>query len=114
MQMKATTSFENKTELVRAENRMPRWVLPAVRVAMFVVDIILAKLCFVGAFVLRGEGAIFQPGTWQLSGEFAPYAAVLYLAIPIRLAMLLYQQVYRLSGAFTYTEEAVKIFKAVS
>jgi exopolysaccharide biosynthesis polyprenyl glycosylphosphotransferase len=112
--MKAEQSLENKTALVKAENRVPRWVLPAARAGIFVFDVILAKLCFIGAFLLRSEGAIFAHNSWHLSSEFAPYAAVLYIAIPIRAAMLLYQQVYRLSGAFTYTEEAVKIFKAVS
>lgn len=112
--MKAEMSQQRSVSLARAENRMPRWVLPAVQFGIFLVDVVLAKLCFMGAFLLRGEGGVFQPGSWQLSTEFAPYAAVLYVAIPIRLAMLLYQQVYRLSGAFSYTEEAVKIFKAVA
>jgi exopolysaccharide biosynthesis polyprenyl glycosylphosphotransferase len=112
--MKAEITRENSIALARAENHVPRWVLPAVQFGIFFFDVVLAKLCFIGAFLLRGEGAIFTPGTWNLSNDFAPYAAVLYVAIPIRAAMLLYQQVYRLSGAFTYTEEAVKIFKAVS
>lgn len=112
--MNSETYQHNTAAVARTENRVPRWVLPAVRFGIFFVDISLAKLCFIAAFVLRGEGTIFAPGTWNLSAEFAPYAAVLYLAIPIRAAMLLYQRVYRLSGAFTYTEEAIKIFKAVS
>ena len=112
--MKATTTFENKTGLARVENRMPRWVLPLVRAGICVLDAGLAKTCFIAAFLLRGEGALFAPGSWEISNEFAPYFAVMCFAIPIRLAMLLYQQVYRLSGAFTYTEEAIKIFKAVS
>jgi exopolysaccharide biosynthesis polyprenyl glycosylphosphotransferase len=112
--MKATRTLENKLDLVKAENRVPRWLLPGVQAGIFFFDVALAAICFAGAFALRGEGPVFTAGAWHLSREFAPYAAVLYLAIPIRAAMLLYQQVYRLSGAFTYTEEAVKIFKAVS
>jgi exopolysaccharide biosynthesis polyprenyl glycosylphosphotransferase len=100
--------------IARAENRVPRWVLPAVQFGIFFCDLILAKLCFLAAFLLRGEGPIFVDGTWMISADFAPYAVVLYVAIPIRAAMLLYQQVYRLSGAFSYTDEGVKIFKAVA
>jgi exopolysaccharide biosynthesis polyprenyl glycosylphosphotransferase len=115
--MKATSTLESRTELVRTANRMPRWVLPLVRVGMFALDGVLAIVCFVAAFMLRGEGPLFAAangGSWALSREFAPYFAVLCFAVPIRLVMLLYQQVYRLSGAFTYTEETLKIFKAAS
>ncbi len=112
--MKAELSQQRKIDLVRAENRVPRWVLPAVRAGIFAVDAVLAAACFAAAFLLRGEGTLFVPGSWNISQEFAPYFAVMCIAVPIRLAMLLYQQVYRLSGAFSYTEEAVKIFKAVS
>ncbi len=115
--MKATTTLESKTELVRTANRMPRWVLPLVRVGIFLLDAGLAKVCFIAAFLLRAEGPLFAAangGGWSISPEFAPYFAVMCFAVPIRVLMLLYQQVYRLSGAFTYTEEAIKIFKAVS
>jgi exopolysaccharide biosynthesis polyprenyl glycosylphosphotransferase len=112
--MNATTSIESRTELVKVKNRMPGWVLPSVRVAMFILDAELAQVCFIIAFLLRGEGPLFAPSSWNVSHEFAPYFAVMCFAVPIRAAMLLYQQVYRLSGAFTYTEEALKIFKAVS
>jgi len=112
--MKAEMSRQSRIDLIKAENRVPVWVLPAVRAGIFVFDALLAVVCFAGAFLLRGEGPLFAGGGWNVSPQFAPYAAVLWVAVPIRLAMLLYQQVYRLSGAFSYTEEAVKIFKAVS
>ena len=115
--MKATTTLESKTELVRTANRMPRWVLPLVRLGIFLLDAGLAKVCFIAAFLLRAEGPLFAAANgsgWSISPEFAPYFAVMCFAVPIRVLMLLYQQVYRLSGAFTYTEEAIKIFKAVS
>jgi hypothetical protein len=70
--MNVSTSLESRTKLVKAENRMPRWVLPAVRAAIFVLDAELAKCCFIGAFLLRGEGNFFAPGSWDLSPEFAP------------------------------------------
>ncbi|HEV7644660.1 MAG TPA: sugar transferase [Pyrinomonadaceae bacterium] len=115
--MKVEMSRQNNIDLVRAENRMPRWVLPLVRLSIFALDAGLAVVCFVAAFLLRAEGPIFAAangGSWGISEEFAPYFAVMCFAVPIRVLMLLYQQVYRLSGAFTYTEEAIKIFKAVS
>src|SRR5262245_4975630 len=111
--MKAEITGQKKIDLVRAENRVPRWVLPSVQAGIFLIDAVLAAACFAGAFLLREGGTLFANG-WQISPEFAPYAAVMWIAALVRLVMLLYQRVYRLSGAFTYTEEAIKIFKAVA
>jgi exopolysaccharide biosynthesis polyprenyl glycosylphosphotransferase len=113
--MKAETTIETQAVPVREVNRVPRWVMPLVKTAIFITDAALAVLCFMVAFVVREGDPIFAGGGERLwSREFAPYAAVLAFAVPIRLAMLMYQNAYRLQGAFSYTKEIVKIFKAVS
>ncbi|MEP6923737.1 MAG: sugar transferase [Pyrinomonadaceae bacterium] len=110
--MKAETIIE--TSLLREANRVPRFVMPLVKTSIFTADAALAALCFTAAFVIRENQPIFTPESWQLSRQFAPYAGVLLFAVPIRLTMLLYQNVYRLQGAFSYTKEFVNIFKAIT
>ena len=112
--MKAETAVQPAADLVRVADRVPRWVLPAVKVSIFLADAALTIACFVAAFLLRENASVFAAGdVWQLSRKFMPYAAVLAFAVPVRLMMLVYQRVYRLQGAFSYTREAIKIFKAV-
>lgn len=110
--MKAETTIE--TSLLREANRVPRFVMPLVKTAIFVTDAALTIFCFTTAFAVREHQPIFSVEDWRLSPQFAPYAGVLLFAVPIRLAMLLYQNVYRLQGAFSYTKELVNIFKAVT
>ena len=112
--MKSETAVKTKISLVRTENRVPHWVLPSVKAAIFLFDAVLAVLCFTSAFVWREGKAIFSPNSWNWSEDFAPYAGVLLFVIPIRLAMLVSQRVYRLQGAFSYIAEFIKIFKAVA
>jgi exopolysaccharide biosynthesis polyprenyl glycosylphosphotransferase len=95
-------------------NRVPKWVMPAVRSAIFVADGILAGLCFLVAFKLRGNLPVFSPSAWAWSRDFVPYAGILLFVVPARLAMLLYQRAFNLYGAFSYTVEAVRVFKAVT
>ena len=110
--MKAETAIE--TKIVRAENRVPVWILPTVKVSIFALDGFLAFLCFTLAFVLREGKPIFSETAWAWSKDFVPYAGVVFFIIPIQLAMLIYQRVYRLQGAFSYVAEFIKVFKAVS
>ncbi len=112
--MKAETAVKPKIELVKTENRVPRYVLPLVKALILLVDAGLAIASFALAFVLREGDAIFSQAAWAWSKEFAPYAGVLLFVVPIRLIMLVYQRVYRLQGAFSYINEFIKIFKAVS
>lgn len=93
---------------------MPQWLLPSIKAGIIGLDALLALGCFAAAFAAREGAAIFSGSGWQLSERFAPYAAVALFAVPIRLLMLMYQRIYRLQGAFSYTDEAVRIFKAVS
>ena len=99
--------------LERAQRRAPEWILPATMTLIFLIDALLAAACFVIAFKMREGESVLSPTVWAWSQAFLPYAGVLFFAVPVRLIMLLYQRVYRLSGAFSYTAEIFKIFKAV-
>jgi exopolysaccharide biosynthesis polyprenyl glycosylphosphotransferase len=112
--MKAEAVVKNKIKVVKAENRVPRWVLPSVKIAIFLADGVLAFACFALAFVWREGYEVFSQTAWAWSKEFVPYAGVVFFAVPVRLAMLSYQRVYRLQGAFSYIAEFIKIFKAVA
>jgi exopolysaccharide biosynthesis polyprenyl glycosylphosphotransferase len=112
--MKAETSIKPAAKLVRAENRVPRWVLPSVKCAIFLIDAILAFACFTLAFVAREDARVFSETAWAWSKNFVPYAGVLFFIVAVRLLMLSYQRVYRLQGAFSYIAEFIKIFKAVT
>lgn len=112
--MKAETAVKPKIELVKAENRVPPFVMPLVKALIFLADAALAILSFTSAFVWREGASVFSPTAWASSKDFAPYAGVLLFVVPIRLAMLVYQRVYRLQGAFSYINELIKIFKAVA
>jgi exopolysaccharide biosynthesis polyprenyl glycosylphosphotransferase len=110
--MKAESLIETKPK--KAENRVPRWVLPSVKIAIFAADAFLAFACFALAFVLREGEPVFSSTAWAWSKQFVPYAGVIFFAVPVRLMMLAYERVYRLQGAFSYINEFIKIFKAVS
>jgi exopolysaccharide biosynthesis polyprenyl glycosylphosphotransferase len=112
--MKVETAVENNLKAQKAENRVPRFVLPLVKTAIFAADGLLAALCFFLAFKLREGEVIFSATAWAWSKDFVPYAGILFFAMPCRLAMLVYQRVFRLHGAFSYTQEAIKVFKAVT
>jgi exopolysaccharide biosynthesis polyprenyl glycosylphosphotransferase len=114
--VKAETITEKsiKTNLVREANRVPRWVLPTVKFGVFVGDAVLTAGCFFLAFAWRENERILSETAWAWSKEFVPYVGILFFAVPMRLAMLSYQKVYRFQGAFSYTEEAIKIFKAIT
>lgn len=112
--MKAEPVIDNKSTITRAENRVPRWVMPLIKAAILLTDAGLAVLCFTLAFKIREGGAILSPNAWAWSREFVPYAGILYFAMPVRLVMLVYQRVFRFQGAFSYMQEAIKIFKAVA
>ncbi|MGI9036323.1 MAG: sugar transferase [Pyrinomonadaceae bacterium] len=113
VQAKTVQAKQFEQSLERARRRAPEWVLLAAKTLIFSVDALLAVACFVIAFKLREGETILSPTAWAWSKAFVPYAGVLFFVVPVRLAMLLYQRVYRLSGAFSYTGEIFKIFKAV-
>jgi len=106
------TTIESSIDLTKPQNRVPLWVMPVMSMAVFAVDAILAAACFLAAFKLRDGNPILSQTAWAWSREFVPYAGILFFAIPVRLAMLVYQRAYRFYGAFTYTQEAIKVAKA--
>ena len=108
------TIGKTRKQIARAENRVPTFVLPLVKFLMIAGDAALAAICFMLAFKYREGRAIFSPTAWAWSRDFVPYAGILFFAVPCRLAMLFYQRVFRLQGAFSYTNEAFKIFKATA
>ena len=112
--MKAEIAAKPVSKLARAENRVPGWVLPSVRLSIFLIDGGLAFACFTLAFIAREGGAVFSKTAWNWSKEFEPYAGVVVFVVLVRLVMLSYQRVYRLQGAFSYINEFIKIFKAVA
>jgi exopolysaccharide biosynthesis polyprenyl glycosylphosphotransferase len=117
-EMKSETVVEKKIEkkaaVSKVENRVPPFVLPLVKTLIFAADACLTVFCFTLAFRWREGAAVLSETAWIWSKEFEPYAGVLLFAVPCRLIMLSYQRVYRLQGAFSYTAEAIKIFKAVA
>ena len=88
--------------------------MPLVKAGVVLMDMALTVLCFLTAFTLREGTQVFSSTAWAWSQAFVPYAGILYFAVPIRLLMLAYERAYQFQGAFSYTREAVKIFKAVS
>ena len=87
--------------------------MPAVRLAVVCADAALAAITFLAAFKVRDGGEILSSTAWAWSKAFVPYAGIFFFAIPVTVAMLIYQRVYRYYGAFSYTQEAIKVFKAI-
>ena len=97
------TSSVTDPRAVRVPARAPRWTVPLVKTLLAVTDIALALLSFVFAFYLRHGDAIVHRtsrGNLAWSREFAPYALLLPLVIPIRLLMLRYYDLYRVRGQY--------------
>jgi len=65
--MKAEHQIAKTTGLVRAENRVPRWVMPVIKAAILLADAGLAVLCFTLAFKLREGGNILSTTAWAWS-----------------------------------------------
>lgn len=113
--MKAEVIKENITEAVsvRAPARAPAWIVPAVKVALFIIDLILAAFCFVMAFSVREGESVFSL-SFIRSENFAPYAVLLLFVVPIRVSLMKYQDLYRIRGEFSFVEDGLKIFKATA
>jgi len=88
--------------------------MPAVKAGVIAIDAGITIFCFLMAFKLREDSVIFSSTAWAWSQAFVPYAGILYFAIPIRILMMVYERAYRFHGAFSYTRDAIKIFKAVA
>src|SRR5258705_9491027 len=102
---------------VRVPARAPRWTVPMVKTVLAGADIALALLSFGSAFYLRhGESIVYRisGGNLAWSREFAPYALLLPLVIPIRLLLLRYYDLYRVRGELSFVEDAARVFKAMA
>jgi exopolysaccharide biosynthesis polyprenyl glycosylphosphotransferase len=103
-------------QVVRATSRAPQWVIPAVKIALILADVLLAALSFMAAFYLREGHSVVQQagGNWLWSAKFAPYGALLLFVLPIRVLALKYYDLYRLRGEFSFVEDGVRVFKATA
>jgi len=117
--MKAERIKQSLTDAraVRVPALVPAWVVPAIKIALVIADLLLAFAAFAGAFYLRQGGSIFQHTTagisrWAL--DFAPYGALLILVLPLRVLTLAYYDLYRLRGEFSFVEDGVRVFKATA
>lgn len=102
---------------VRVPGRAPQWVIPSVKAALVVADVLVAAFSFAGAFYLReGESIWVRNSTGALtwSNDFAPYGALLLFVILIRLLTLRYYDLYRLRGEFSFVDDAVRLFKSIA
>ena len=112
--MKAEAAIKPRLKAERAEHRVPAWVMPATKAAVFAADCMLAVASFVLAFKLRTGADVLSQTAWAWSKDFVPYAGILVFVAAARLGMLVYERVFNYSGVFSYTREGIKVFKAVS
>ena len=102
---------------VRVPGRAPTWFVPVVKCALVACDVVLATASFIAAFYLRHYQSVFQKsasGAFSWSGDFAPYAVLLPLIIPIRLLLLRYYDLYRVRGEFSFVDDLARVFKATA
>src|SRR5580765_8779825 len=117
--MKAETLVSDFTNAsaVRVPARAPRWVVPLVKLALVLTDATLALICFAAAFYLRHyQSIVYRGASGSLSWtrEFAPYAVLVPLIIPIRLLLLRYYDLYRVRGEFSFVDDMARVFKAIA
>lgn len=114
MHLETVKDEKIEQSLEKAQRRAPEWIIPSIKVFLFLLDGLAAFAAFLLAFKLREGLPVFSETAWAWSADFVPYAGVVFATIPIRLAMLLYQRIYRLEGAFSYIDQFLRILKAVS
>ena len=117
MNAERAAEFITEPRTVRVPARAPRWVVPLVKTLLAFTDLALATLSFATAFYLRNHEAMFRrtaQGNLTWVREFAPYAALLPLVIPIRLLLLRYYDLYRLRGEFSLVDDMARVFKATA
>jgi exopolysaccharide biosynthesis polyprenyl glycosylphosphotransferase len=102
---------------VRVPGRAPRWVIPAVKIALVLSDALIAAAAFAGAFAFREGGQLWEltsVGSFHWSARFAPYGTLLPFVIITRLLTLRYYDLYRLRGEFSFVEDAIRLFKSAA
>jgi exopolysaccharide biosynthesis polyprenyl glycosylphosphotransferase len=106
-----------EARIVRAPSRAPQWVIPTIKAALVVTDILIAALSFGAAFYAREGGPIFnqtRPDIFGWSARFAPYGALMLFVILIRLLALRYYDLYRLRGEFSFFDDGIRVFKSTA
>ena len=88
--------------------------MPSIKFGILSADVLLAILCFMIAFAWREGDAFFQTDSWNWTTEFAPYGVLLPFVAAIRIITFKTQDLYRLRGEFSFFDDALKVFKAVS
>src|SRR5437867_11787868 len=117
--MKSETLIKDFTvdaRAVRAPARAPTWVVTLVKALLVFTDVLLTLLSFVAAFYLRHYEPLLQrdKGVLTWSRQFAPYAVLLPLVIPIRLLLLRYYDLYRVRGEFSFVDDLARVVKAIA
>src|SRR5258708_3173447 len=87
MKAEAIKNLATDPRAVRVPARAPRWAVRAVKTFLALADVALTLLSFAAAFYLRHHEAILHRtanGALTWSREFAPYAVLLPLVVPIR------------------------------
>jgi exopolysaccharide biosynthesis polyprenyl glycosylphosphotransferase len=102
--------------LVRAAGRAPLWVMPVVKAALVIADVIIAVAALMLAFYLREGSSILaeNSGAFHWSSRFAPYGALVPFVIFIRVLSLRYYDLYRLRGEFSLVDDGSRVFKSVA
>jgi exopolysaccharide biosynthesis polyprenyl glycosylphosphotransferase len=106
-----------EAKIVRVPSRAPQWVIPTIKAALVVTDILIAALSFGAAFYAREGGPIFnqsRPDIFGWSARFAPYGALMLFVILIRLLALRYYDLYRLRGEFSFFDDGIRVFKSTA
>jgi exopolysaccharide biosynthesis polyprenyl glycosylphosphotransferase len=103
--------------VVRASARAPQWIVPLIKFALVVTDVVIATSAFALAFYWREGGPLIVASgsgasTW--SARFAPYGALLLFVVLIRLLVLKYYDLYRLRGEFSFVDDGIGVFKATA
>ncbi len=106
-----------EASIVRAPSRAPHWAIPTIKLALFISDSLIATGSFVAAYYFREGGTMLQrtsEGGFAWSASFAPYGALLFLVILIRVLALRYYDLYRLRGEFSFFEDGIRVFKSTA
>ena len=117
MKAEPVKALSTDARAVRVPARAPRWVVPLLKLSLALADAALAVLSFVAAFYLRHYEAFLHrtsAGNLAWTREFAPYAVLLPLIIPIRLLLLRYYDLYRVRGEVSFVDDLARVFKATA
>lgn len=89
--------------------------MPTVKVLLIIADAFAAAFSLIFAFTLREGTSAFAPGGgFAWSDSFAPYGALLFFVVGIRLLSFRYTDLYRLRGEFSFVDDGIRIFKATA